>query len=111
MTRHPDDPTETPILDDLFAQSREARRPVPSDLMARVLADARQVQPQARSRRSVWAMLSDLLGGRAVLAGLGAAAACGLALGLVLPADLLPETTVDLFPLAEGLIVLLDEGA
>jgi hypothetical protein len=112
MTHPSDDPSNDPFVNRLFEAARAKPEPVPADLFARMLADAAQNQPRAAmAPSSVWAMVVQMLGGRGALAGLGAAAACGLALGFMIPVDLMPEPTVDLFPVAEGLIALLDAGA
>lgn len=110
-TPHPDDKMINALLD----AARGAPPPVPSDLMARVLADAQGWQPKPRqaprAAPGLWAMLSDLLGGRAALAGLGTAAAFGLMLGVLQPFDaLLGEAAFDLLPQSDGLLALLDPG-
>ena len=76
------------MLDDLFAGAR-AQMPELSDaLMARVLADAAQVQTPVSvpESRSVWAALSDMLGGWPALGGLAAATVAGLWVGIAPPA-------------------------
>jgi hypothetical protein len=95
-------------LDDLFAAQRaralqENAAPVPSDLMARILADAAREQPAARpisSMRSAaapagagfWDGMAALFGGRGVVAGLASVACAGVFLGAVQPTALLDLT-------------------
>lgn len=88
------DARKTEDLDRLFSQMREdGDKAVPDDLMARVLADARQVQnrparvPDA-SRPGPFAALADLLGGWRGMGGLVAASCAGLWLGIAPPAAL-----------------------
>lgn len=107
-------------LDDLFRQARASDAPPSDRLVARVLADADQVQrglaaPAASERRpaagagSGWlARLVGSLGGSGAFAGLAAAGVAGVALGLAQPASLAPWSaglwsaaevdTVELFP-------------
>lgn len=83
-----------PLLDDLFRQARENPPVADSDFMARILADAVALQPVPRpivaapARRSLWSRLITMLGGAAVIAGLGSAAMAGLVIGYVQPAPL-----------------------
>ena len=105
-TPHPDDKMINALLD----AARGAPPPVPL-----LLADAQGWQPKPRqaprAAPGLWAMLSDLLGGRAALAGLGTAAAFGLMLGVLQPFDaLLGEAAFDLLPQSDGLLALLDHG-
>ena len=83
-------------LDDLFAEAR-GTTPLPSEaLMARVLADAMEVQPRAvravapvvMRGPGMWARLSALFGGAGALAGMGTAAMAGLFIGFVQPEGL-----------------------
>lgn len=86
-------------LDQFFAAARESR-PVPStDLMARVLADAYEAQaiPEAAARSlapkqgwlgGIFAELSQALGGKGSLAGLGTAVVAGVWLGYSDPSGL-----------------------
>lgn len=98
-------------LDDLLATA--ARRPLqPSDaLLERVLADALALQPEAAGLRRAaplprpgpLARLLSLFGGAPALAGLGAAAVFGLALGYSSPATLdyltgAPTDVAEFFP-------------
>ena len=84
------------ILDGLFAEAAE-RREVPSaGLISRILADADRVQPVlaplrrvAPARRGWLATLADWFGGGMSLAGMSAAAATGLYLGVAQPASVL----------------------
>ncbi|MFN4153122.1 MAG: dihydroorotate dehydrogenase [Paracoccaceae bacterium] len=76
-------------LDALFAQA-QAHPPLPdADFMARVMADARALQPRAPRRAPVrpglWARLAAALGGAIAVAGLGTAAMAGLVIGYVQP--------------------------
>ncbi|MFN4193900.1 MAG: hypothetical protein ACK4GM_10190 [Tabrizicola sp.] len=87
--------------------SAAASAPVrPSDaLMERVLADALALQPApvtlrpgpAAARPGLWARIAAALGGGAALAGMGTAAAFGLALGYLSPTtvDYLTGSTVE----------------
>lgn len=96
-------------LDDLFAAQRaralqENTAPVPSDLMARILADAAREQPAARNLPAApmrnaapngagfWDGIAALFGGRGVVAGLASVACAGVFLGAVQPAALLDLT-------------------
>lgn len=101
-------------LDDLLAQA--ARRPaVPSEaLMERVLADALALQPAAPVMRPVTARpgfftrFAGVFGGGPALAGLGAAAVFGVALGYLSPTTLNYLTgtstdTAEFFPEADFL--------
>lgn len=85
-------------LDRLFAEARKVV-PLPGpDLMSRVLADALAEQPRPGAadvpvhapppRHRFWVRLAEGFGGGRVLAGLGCAAVCGLALGYGDPAQL-----------------------
>ncbi|OYU18860.1 MAG: hypothetical protein CFE34_08305 [Rhodobacteraceae bacterium PARR1] len=79
-------------LDALFGAAR-ARPAVPSDaLMARVMADALDLQPAPRvlaapppAPPGLWRGVIDFFGGFGALAGMGSAAAAGLFLGFVQP--------------------------
>ena len=81
------------ILDDLFAQARAQTPKVSDDLMARVLADAQQVQhdltsakaPTPHSSRGFG--LFDLLGGWPALGGVAMAGITGLWIGIAPPAS------------------------
>lgn len=101
-------------LDDLLANA--ARRPtLPSEaLMERVLADALALQPEVPTLRSassarrpgLFSWLDSVFGGPPVLAGIGTAAAFGLALGYYSPATLdyltgAGSETADFFPVAD----------
>lgn len=86
-------------LDDFFAAARAAPVAVPDALLARVLASADALQPEApplaapagKSRGFAswrgWAGLWAALGGGASFAGLGVAAVLGVWLGFVQPFD------------------------
>lgn len=95
-------------LDDLFAEARGQGAQPSAALLARVMADADALQPQARSaprpsaRRGFWAGLGAVFAGGGMMAGLGTAAAvAGLFLGFVQPApvaaltDALGVTTLE----------------
>lgn len=83
-------------LDDLFAEARSTTRPPSEALMARVLADATEVQPRAVVAvvpvavrgPGFWARLAALFGGAGTLAGMGTAAMAGLFIGFVQPEGL-----------------------
>ena len=87
------------VLDGLFAEAA-ARREVPSaGLVSRILADAEAVQPRPQPMRATqpvplgWvATLADWFGGGMSLAGMSAAAATGLYLGVAQPAQVLALT-------------------
>lgn len=103
-------------LDDLFAAQRaralqENAAPVPTDLMARILADAARAQPAARNvpalpMRSAaptltstvtgfWDGMAALFGGRGVVAGLASVACAGIYLGAAQPSAV-PSAVFDL---------------
>ncbi len=83
-------------LDDLFAEARRTTPPPSEALMARVLADAMEMQPKAVVALApvmlrgpgVWARLAALFGGAGALAGMGTAAMAGLFIGFVQPEGL-----------------------
>lgn len=84
-------------LDDLFVTLRADPPPDSGLLTARILADAATHQPKpaqmtqrhlASPLLGFWARMSQALGGKGVLAGLGAAAVAGVMLGLAQPASL-----------------------
>ena len=87
-------------LDTVFALA--AQPPLPSaDLMARILADAVALQPKPRVSCAVpvvqrgWlGRLADILGGGRALAGVTAAAAAGLYLGIAQPTPVLALTSL-----------------
>ncbi len=109
-------------LDDLFAEARATPRPPSQALMARVLADAMEVQPKGVSamplrrpmpRPGMWQRLAAVFGGAGALAGMGTAAAAGLFIGFVQPGDLsalgdavlgTPLETVELIPSVDTLL-------
>lgn len=112
-------------LDALFTAAR-ANSPAPSDaLMARVLADALEHQPQARpmtnppapapQRGGFWHALLSLFGGAGAMAGMGGAAVAGLLIGYVQPtglaslSDALLGGTVDTVQLMPSVDPLLNE--
>jgi hypothetical protein len=117
MTHHRDSNDDDTFLESLLESEGAKPQPVPSDLMARVLADAAAAQPRAflrahRARPRLRDVLADLFGGRAGLAGLGLASGLGLFLGFAQPIDLLSDSIAfELIPATEGLIALLDAGA
>ncbi len=88
MTRPNDE-----IVDDLFAQARNAKVTPPDDLMARILAEAETVQagfthaPQA-SRPTLWATVLDAIGGWPAVGGLAAATVAGVWIGIAPPASI-----------------------
>ena len=115
------DAPERDALDDLFAEARRTP-PLPSEtLMARILADAKEMQPRAALPMSMppargpgfWMRLSGLFGGAGALAGMGTAAAAGLFIGFAQPVDLsvlgdavlgAPLETVELMPSVDTLL-------
>lgn len=106
MTKAPDREGDA-LLDDFFAAARAEPPRVPADLMARVLADAQA--RHAQRGPGAWALLRDLFGGRAGVAGLGAAAAFGVVLGVMQPLDLgLDAANFDLMPDTESVLALLE---
>lgn len=111
-------------LDSLFAQARGTGALAPSDqLMARVLADAAALQPQApglarapaAARPGFWALVLAALGGAGMLAGMTTAVLAGLWVGFAQPvgegvfaAVLGSDTaTIDMMP---GIDALLEEA-
>ena len=112
-------------LDDLFAEAKQAAIQPSDALMARVLADAAQVQvrPVAVAvavavvpPRAGWlAGLAALFGGAGSLVGVGSAAVAGLFFGFVQPdglgavADIWAASAVDQVDLMPQVDVLLAE--
>jgi hypothetical protein len=97
-------------LDDLFAQARGQGAQPSHALMARVLADADDVQAAMRSKQAaapigLWTRILDALGGWPAVSGLAAATVAGIWIGVAPPtsvqdltASLLgDEVSVDLF--------------
>lgn len=109
-------------LDDLFAEARATGAQPSAALLARVMADAGALQPQARTiaprvaePRGLWAWVAALFAGGGAMAGMGtAAAALGLFLGFMQPAPVaaltealgvtMPETSYDFLPGIDPLI-------
>lgn len=101
-----------PDLDDLLTAAQQANRDAPTALLARVMDDALANQPAAFAfvrqpprRPGLWARMTDALGGRLAVTGLGTAALAGLFVGFAQPAPLTnllwqetPLETVDLIP-------------
>ena len=77
---------ETDELEDFFAAARATPTPMPADLQARILADAAEHMPGARSswQKALW----HLLGGATGLGGLVTATAVGIWLGVAPPSGL-----------------------
>jgi hypothetical protein len=77
-------------LDDLFAEAAQLKPSVPSDLMARVLIDADQIQPRPRAaaNQNVWNALVDMVGGWPVVGGLAMAGVAGIWIGVAPPMGL-----------------------
>lgn len=113
-------------IDGLFAEARGQRPLDTSALMGRVMADAITYQPQpsalpvrrkTRRKTGFWSNFADALGGKGVLAGLGAAMLAGVAVGFVQPSSLItltdlifvqsPLEEVELLP---GIDAILAEG-
>lgn len=95
-------------LDDLLAQTAQIKPTVPSDLMARVLIDAAQVQPRNFApppQQTLWSAVLDMIGGWPAVGGIAMAGVAGLWIGVAPPVGLenmattvLGSTqTVDLF--------------
>ena len=103
-------------LNDLFAEAAARREEPSAGLVSRILADADAAQPHHQPLRPVqpaprgWlATLSDWFGGGMSLAGMSAAAATGLYLGVAQPASVLAltelvtgTTTIDSLELLPG---------
>ncbi len=113
-------------LDSLFAEVRAQGQIDSTVLQEKVFADAIRLQPQANGPRrasvptphfGLFNRLAAALGGKAVLAGIGAAAISGVLLGFAQPASLTamtgslfaeaPLDQLDLFP---GVDDILTEG-
>ncbi len=111
-------------LDDLFAAARSTTPPPSEALMARVLADAMEMQPRAVVAVApavvrgpgVLSRLAALFGGAGALAGMGTAAMAGLFIGFVQPEGLsvlgdavlgTPLETVELVSSVDALDALL----
>lgn len=83
--------TEIKFLDEFFEEARRAGDLTPSqDLMARVMADARAMQPEPlvfepASKLGFWAMLGQAIGGGRGVGGLVAAALVGVGIGFSFP--------------------------
>lgn len=112
-------------LEDLFAQARATVPPQNAALLARVYADALRLQPEMlpisppvlANSASWWSILSNTLGGKRGLAGLGTAAVVGVMLGFMQPTSVLALTesffataTVDEVDLMPGIDAILTEG-
>lgn len=113
-------------LDHLFAEAREQVPIECSDLLAKVFADATQLQPQRAAlapQRPVmqtlglWDRLAASLGGKGVLAGLGTVAVAGVLIGFVQPSQLTAMTDtffaqvpLDEIELLPGIDAILIEG-
>lgn len=106
MREDPDDPD----LDAVFAAARAEEQRPPGALLARVLADAEATTAAARPvRQRLGAALLQALGGWPAAAGLAAACAAGVALGLAAPAAVPffgTEAAYDLIDLAPGYAAL-----
>lgn len=119
-------------LEALFAEARSTAQHPSDDLFARVLTDARSLQPRhadllaapaaaraepGRARRTaggLWAGLAGIFGGGGILAGMGTAVVAGVVLGVTQPAPVSALTTaifegtpvtVDLMPSYESLLL------
>jgi hypothetical protein len=82
-----------PDLDDLFATARRNPPAVPSGLMARVMADAGAMAPQAArpvrvAAPGLWARMLAAIGGAPALAGLSTAMLAGVWIGFSQPVAL-----------------------
>lgn len=94
-------------LDDLLARTATHQPTVPSDLMARVMIDARQEQPRVvvAQKHGVWSALLELVGGWPAVGGLAMTGVAGIWIGIAPPvgletmaADVMGVSqTVDLF--------------
>ncbi len=113
------DPNESE-LDEFFAAAKESEVPASPDLMARVLADAEDLQPRASEvarphSSNLWAGLLDVLGGWPALGGVAAAGVAGLWLGMAPPASVEDLTsglwgTTTAVSLMSDFDTLLEEG-
>lgn len=115
-----------PDLDGLFAEARGQRPLDNSALMARVLADAVTHQPRpsalpvrrkTRRKAGFWSSFADALGGKGVLAGLGAAMLAGVVVGFAQPSSLITltdlifvQSPLDEIELLPGIDAILAEG-
>ena len=83
------DPAHTD-LDDLLGQAAQHKPHVPSDLMARVLIDAEQMQPQLRPAKPIglWSALVEMIGGWPAVGGIAMAGVAGLWIGVAPPTSL-----------------------
>lgn len=111
-------------LDSLFADARALGSIDSAVLQDRVIADAIRLQPPARGsarppaalpRQGLFNRLAAALGGKAMLAGVGAAAISGVILGFAQPASLTamtgslfaeaPLDQLDLFPGIDDILI------
>lgn len=116
-------------IDDLFAKARMQGPPDCAPLMVKVFHDALAHQPVPISARPVparpvrqfkfgfWASLTDALGGKGGLAGLGTAAVVGIMLGFAQPTSLttltdafFAQSPLDELDLIPGVDAILTEG-
>lgn len=101
-------------LDDFFAAARTSELAPSGDLMARVLADAAAMQPEAAGiatapKQSAWAGFMDMIGGWPALSGVAAAGVAGIWLGVSPPMSL-EQLTSDMLGTSTSVSLLSDVG-
>ena len=115
------EPDNMKAVDALFETAREVSPQVPDHLMQRVLLDAEAARTQtlAAHRPTLWAQISDMIGGHFGLGGLIAATLAGVWLGFAPPATVEnmsaalfgTSETINLSPDADDLLAgVLDNG-
>lgn len=105
---------ESKELDNLFAEMRDDMLTPSDDLMARVLADADALQPDAPAfvpaePKSSWAGFMELIGGWPALSGVAAAGVAGLWLGVAPPASV-EQIASDVLGTTESVSLFSDFG-
>jgi len=101
-------------LEDFFAASKDAELTPSKELMARVLADASALQPEASglpltSKSSAWSGFMDLIGGWPALSGVAAAGVAGIWLGVAPPTSL-EQLTSEVMGTSTSVSLLSDFG-
>lgn len=101
--------TDDALLEGLFEQARATPVPVSDALMARVLADAQQMQAPAQN--SGWRAWLAALGGLPALGGLVTATCVGFWIGIAPPAGL-PDLAGEVFGIEDlsGIEMVFDGG-
>lgn len=77
--------SEPDMIETLFAESRAQAPTVSDDLLARVLADAAQMQPRPVPAPTLWAAMLDLIGGWPSVGGLAVVGVAGIWVGFAPP--------------------------